>query len=208
MLGVLLPSLIMENNPQIEVSNIVPVKDLEKLLGISYSRIQAILTELKIERFRGLSGAAKYIAHEDFVMLQEYIRHTKSGGTLLEFKASYVREIPTRVEDAPGKPSLATGQDNTQDYPVGYLALTEAIESAVRNALPPAPPKPSLSIKERLETLLLVSQESIPLPTKDLAHILGISANTLRGKKDGFSLYGFTFYREKVDREIHWNINR
>lgn len=199
----------MEDNTQTEVSNIVPVKDLEKLLGISYSRIQAILTELKIERFRGLAGAAKYITHEDFVMLQEYIRHTKGGGTLLEFKASYVREVPTRVEDAPGTPSLANqARDNTQDYPVGYLALTEAIESAVRNALPPAPPKPSLSIKERLETLLLVSQESIPLPTKDLAHILGISVNTLRGKKDRFSLYGFTFYREKVDREIHWTINR
>ena len=199
----------MEDNTQTEVSNIVPVKDLEKLLGISYSRIQAILTELKIERFRGLSGAAKYITHEDLVMLQEYIRHTKSGGTLLDFKASYVREVPTRVEDAPGTPSLApTGQDNAQDYPVGYLALTEAIESAVRNALPPSPPKPSLSIKERLETLLLAAQENIPLPTKDLAYILGISANTLRSKKDGFVQYGFTFYREKVDREIHWNINR
>lgn len=194
------------NNTEV-VSGIVPVKDLERLLGLSYSRIQAVLTELEIERFRGTSGAAKFISQEDFVMLQEFQKHTKSGGTLQDFKSTYVRQFPTRPEFTPTL-KLTPGpsqKDNPQDYPTGSLALAAALENAVRNALPQ---KAQISLKERLETLLLVSQEQIPLQTKDIADLLNLSPNTIRSKGETFSLYGFEFRREKNGRENRWLITR
>ena len=189
------------------VSGIVPVKDLEKLLGLSYSRIQAVLTELEIERFRGTSGAAKFISQEDFVMLQEFQQHTKSGGTLQDFKSTYVRQFPTRPEPSQSVEltPVSALQDNTQDYPMGSLALATALENAVRNALPQ---KAQISLKERLETLLLVSQEQIPLQTKDLAELLNLAPTTIRSKGETFSLYGFEFRREKTGRENCWFVSR
>ena len=197
---------INENSTEV-VSGIIPVRDLSKLLGLSYSRIQALLTELDIERFKGTSGVAKYIAQEDFKMLEDYIKHTKNGGTLLEFKSTYVRELPTRLEVSDSRDLVLTtsSQEIPQDNQMVSLALATALENAVRSALPQ---RPVLSLKDRLELLLLAAQEQIPLPNKDLAEALALSPNTLRGKGETFALYGFTFTKEKSGREITWQVSR
>lgn len=186
----------------------IPVKELDRLLKLSYSRVQALLTELEIPRFRLGSGTSKYISHPDFVMLQNYQHHTKNGGTLQQFKETYEREIPTQIE-ASGEP-LLTPQESRQDLSPqsSYALVVSAFEDAIKNTLPQVVTNPVSTLKERLEVLVLLANEDIPVSSKDLATTLGISSNTLRSKKEPFSLYGFEFHKEKRGTGVYWKIRR
>ena len=186
----------------------IPVKELDKLLGLSYSRVQALLTELDIPRFRLGSGTSKYISHPDFVMLQHYQHHTKNGGTLQQFKETYEREIPTQIETS-AEP-LLTPQESRQDLSSqsSYTLVVSAFEDAIKNTLPQAIVNSVSTLKERLEVLLLIANENIPIPSKDLANTLGISSNTLRSKASPFSLYGFEFHKEKRGTGVYWKVRR
>jgi hypothetical protein len=179
------------------ISGVVPVKELHDKIGLSYGRTQALLTELEIPRIRGEFGTSKFISYDDFLLMKEFVAHSKKGGTIKEFKQTYTR---TEKDNAvvPSTSSVVPSPSTPQEF---FLAFSAALDTIQK--------KPDVQVlRERLEVLVLASKENLSLPNKDLASALGISPNTLRSRSETFTEYGFHFYKFKQGRETYWKVRK
>lgn len=190
-----------------EMLHPVPVRDLTERLGLSKSRVFALLSELAIARTN--DGGLTCVSGEDFLLLEQALAHTRNGGTLAEFKASRgmapltVADSSQQSTQSGGTPvdllltAMATLLDR-QSVAAPPPALAPAVEAEVELSL----------LQRRLDILRTLADARMSLSNSELADVLDLSPGTLRSRGQTFTAYGLRFDREQQGRAVSWRVSR
>lgn len=185
-----------------------PVADLPDRYGIGRTALYERLNTLTIKPEK--QGNKSYISGLQLQVLDDLDAHIKRGGVLSDFGE--------RVHRTNGEQSeQLTVQSSSQLVPSSQSGLSALIEGAVESLVGRLVPLfTSTQISKagmrlaHLRELEEAYEKRWLLSTSEIADLLGLSANTVRGYGDSFEEAGFVFTRvgNRSRREIAWKISK
>jgi hypothetical protein len=185
-----------------------PVSDLPERYSIGRTALYERLGVLAIKPEK--QGNKSYVSGQQLQALDDLDAHIKRGGILSDFGGRVQR---TNGEQS-GQLAVSSSGQLVPLAPSGLSALIEgAVESLVGRLAPffatPQAPKAGMRLAH-LRELEEAYEKGWLLSTSEIADLLGLSVNTIRGYGDSFNEAGFVFTRSgnRSRGEIAWKISK
>lgn len=183
-----------------------PVSDLPDRYGIRRTALYERLNTLAIKPER--QGNKSYISGLQLQVLDDLDAHIKRGGILSDFAERVQRTNGEQSEQL----SVQLSSQLVPSSPSGLSALIEgAVESLIGRLAPLFAPPQVSKVGMRLSHLRELEEayeKHWLLSTSEIADLLGLSANTVRGYGESFEEAGFLFTRagNRSRGEIAWKV--
>ena len=185
-----------------------PVSDLPDRYSIGRTALYERMGVLAIKPEK--QGNKSYVSGQQLQALDDLDNHVKRGGVLSDFSGCVQRTFTEQSEQLiVSSPSQLTSSTSS-----GLPALIEgAVESLVSRLAPlfstPQPLKAGMRLAH-LRELEEAYEKCWLLSTSEVADLLGLSVNTVRGYGNSFEEAGFVFTRSgnRSRGEIAWKIRK
>jgi hypothetical protein len=185
-----------------------PVSDLPDRYSIGRTALYERMGVLAIKPEK--QGNKSYLSGQQLQALDDLDAHVKRGGVLSDFGGRVQR---TDGEQS-GQLAVSSPGQLVPSTPSGLSALIEgAVESLVGRLAPffatPQVPKAGTRLAH-LRELEEAYEKCWLLSTSEIADLLGLSVNTVRGYGESFEEAGFVFTRSgnRSRGEIAWKISK
>jgi hypothetical protein len=185
-----------------------PVSDLPNRYSIGRTALYERMGILAIKPEK--QGNKSYVSGKQLQALDDLDNHVKRGGILSDFGGRVQRTFGEQS----GQLTVSSPGQLVPPTPSGLSALIEgAVESLVGRLAPffttPQAPKAGMRLAH-LRELEEAYEKRWLLSTSEIADLLGLSVNTIRGYGDSFEEAGFVFTRSgnRSRGEIAWKISK
>lgn len=185
-----------------------PVADLPDRYSIGRTTLYERMGVLAFKPEK--QGNKSYVSGQQLQELDDLDAHIKRGGVLSDFGQRVHRTFTEQSEQL----TLSIPRQLSPAAPSGLSALIEgAVESLVGRLAPlfasPVPSKAGMRLAH-LRELEEAYEKRWLLSTSEIADLLGLSVNTVRGYGDSFEEAGFVFTRSgnRSRGEIAWKISK
>lgn len=185
-----------------------PVSDLPDRYSIGRTALYERMGVLAIKPEK--QGNKSYVSGHQLQALDDLDAHVKRGGVLSDFSGRVQRTFGEQS----GQLAVSSPGQLAPSAPSGLSALIEgAVESLVGRLAPlfTAPQLPKAGMRlAHLRELEEAYEKRWLLSTSEIADLLGLSVNTIRGYGDSFEEAGFVFTRSgnRSRGEIAWKIDK
>jgi hypothetical protein len=185
-----------------------PVSDLPDRYSIGRTALYERMGVLAIKPEK--QGNKSYVSGQQLQTLDDLDAHVKRGGVLSDFGGRVQRTFGEQS----GQLAVSSPGQLVPSTPSGLSALIEgAVESLVGRLAPffatPQTPKAGMRLAH-LREIEEAYEKRWLLSTSEIADLLGLSVNTVRGYGDSFEEAGFLFTRSgnRSRGEIAWKISK
>jgi hypothetical protein len=185
-----------------------PVSDLPDRYSIGRTALYERLGVLAVKPEK--QGNKSYVSGQQLQALDDLDAHIERGGVLSDFSGRVQRTNSEQSEQL----TVSSLSQLATSTSFGLPALIEgAVESLVGRLAPlfstPQAPKAGMRLAH-LRELEEAYEKRWLLSTSEVADLLGLSVNTVRGYGDGFEEAGFLFTRSgnRSRGEIAWKIGK
>ena len=178
-----------------------PVSELRARYQIGRTALYERMNTLKIKPTK--QGTKSYLSGEQLRRMDDLELHLKSGGGLADFNQPIQQTFTKQTEQLsiPNTQSISPAQSSA----IG--AVIEEIMQSVFTRINPQPTQAGMRLAH-LRELEEAYEKKWILSTSELADLLRLSANTVRGYGDQFEEAGFLFIRSgtRSRGEVAWKI--
>ena len=180
-----------------------PVSDLRDRYQIGRTALYERMNTLSIKPTK--QGIKSYVSGEQLRLMDNLELHLKSGGGLSDFSQSVQQTSGEQTEQL----SLPVSQAILSTQSSVLVSMIDGIVQSVFTRIAPQPTQAGMRLSH-LRELEEAYEKRWILSTSELADLLGLSANTVRGYGDQFEEAGFVFSRagSRSRGEVAWRIGK
>ena len=180
-----------------------PVSELKDRYQIGRTALYERMNTLAIKPTK--HGTKSYLSGEQLRRMDDLELHLKSGGGLADFATPVQQTFTEQTEQLPipNPQSISPAQSSAMG------AVIEGIVQSVVARIAPQPTQAGMRLAH-LRELEEAYEKKWILSTSELADLLGLSANTVRGYGDQFEEAGFMFERSgtRSRGEVAWKVGK
>ena len=180
-----------------------PVSDLKDRYQIGRTALYERMNTLAIKPTK--HGIKSYLSGEQLRRMDDLELHLKSGGGLAEFAQPVQQTFTEQTEQlsAPNSQAIPPAPSSAMG------AVIEGIVQSVFTRIAPQPAQVGMRLAH-LRELEEAYEKKWILSTSELADLLGLSANTVRGYGDQFEEAGFVLTRvgTRSRGEVAWRVGK
>ena len=180
-----------------------PVSELKDRYQIGRTALYERMNTLAIKPTK--HGTKSYLSGEQLRRMDDLELHLKSGGGLADFAQPIQQTFTEQTEQI----SVSNSQLISPAQSLAMGAVIEEIVQSVFTRVAPQPAQAGIRLAH-LRELEEAYEKKWILSTSELADLLGLSANTVRGYGDQFEEAGFVFNRvgTRSRGEVAWRVEK
>ena len=180
-----------------------PVSELKDRYQIGRTALYERMNTLAIKPTK--HGTKSYLSGEQLRRMDDLELHLKSGGGLADFAKLVQQTFTEQTErlSTPNPQAISPAQSSSMG------TVIEGIVQSVFTRIAPQPAQAGMRLAH-LRELEEAHEKNWILSTSELADLLGLSANTVRGYGDRFEEAGFVFTRSgtRSRGEVAWSVGK